>query len=71
MLLSIPGRRSSVFRLDGGGQWDWFIQEGALEASECWLWPVLGRGGSVFVLIGQLGSHGDGTCEVGGRTMPP
>lgn len=24
----------------------------------------LGRGGSVFVLIGQLSSHGDGTCEV-------
>lgn len=70
MLLSIPDRRPPVFHLDGRGQWDWFIQEGALEVSECCLGPVLGRGGSVFVLIGQLGSHGDGTCEVGGRTMP-
>lgn len=25
----------------------------------------LGGGGLVFVLIGQLGSHGDGTCEAG------
>lgn len=25
----------------------------------------LGRGVLVFVLIGQLGSHGDGSCEAG------
>lgn len=37
----------------------------------------LGRGVLVLVLIGQLGSHGDGSCEAGGgqggrgeRTMP-
>lgn len=53
MLLSIPDRRPPVFHLDGRGQWDWFIQEGALEVSECCLGPVLGRGGSVFVLIGD------------------